>query len=79
MITFTVRTNDPDEIVNWFTEQGHRAKWRSRNYSYVGIYNRWYMQFSDIYPGAGPASWNIRIKNKDLAVLFALAWSHERA
>jgi len=80
MITFTVRTDNPDEIINWFAEQGHRAKWRSRNYSYVGIYNRWYMQFSNIFVGAGPASWDVRIKHKELATMFALRWAqYERA
>lgn len=75
MITFTVLTDNPDEIVNWFTEQGHRQVWCSKGYTYAGIYKRWRIDNNNLYYHRYGQTWNVRIRDKELAVLFALRWA----
>jgi hypothetical protein len=64
-------SSDPNDLVNWFTDQGYPQAWRSTGWTYEGLDKAWRIQRTS----ALPRGWTVTMKDERLFMLFALRWS----
>jgi len=64
-------SSDPNDMVNWFTDQGYPQAWRSNGWTYEGLDKAWRIDRTS----AIPRGWTVAIQDERLFMLFALRWS----
>ena len=64
-------TTNPDDLVDWFTQQGYPQAWRSNGWTYEGLDKAWRIERST----AIPRRWRVGIRDERLFLLFTLKFS----
>ena len=64
-------SSDPNDLVNWFTDQGYPQAWRSNGWTYEGLDKAWRIERTS----AIPRGWTVTMRDERLFTLFALRWS----
>jgi hypothetical protein len=64
-------SSDPNDMVNWFADQGYPQAWRSTGWTYEGLDKAWRIDRTS----AIPRGWTVGIRDERLFMLFALRWS----